>query len=187
MTDRAWTPPDEFEEYRLIRRLGSGAMGEVYLARDALLDRAVAVKFVRAAKDAAGPRLFNEARAIAKLQHPNVVAIYRIGEVADHPFLVSEYVRGRPLDQLDRPAPSRQVLEIALDLTRGLAAAHRCGVLHRDVKLANAILASDGCAKLLDFGVAAIVDDPATEDVASAPPRARFDVHAHTALSASET
>jgi serine/threonine protein kinase/formylglycine-generating enzyme required for sulfatase activity len=188
MTDSDWTPPEEFEEYRLIRRLGRGAMGEVYLAHDALLDRAVAVKFVRAAKDpAARPRLFNEARAIAKLQHPNVVAIYRIGEAADHPYLVSEYVRGRPLDQLDRPAQSRQVLEIALDLTRGLAAAHRCGVLHRDVKPANAILTSEGSAKLLDFGVAAIVDDPMDEDLAVAPPRERFDARAQSQLSASET
>src|SRR4051812_22679989 len=162
MTEPEWRPPDEFEEYRLVRLLGRGTMGEVYLAHDSLLDRPVAVKFVQAARDpVARARFFNEARAIARLQHPNVVAIYRIAEVAGHPYLVSEYVRGRPLDQLDRPAPSRQVVEIALDLARGLAAAHRCGVLHRDVKPANAILTEDGCAKLLDFGLAAVVDDPA--------------------------
>src|SRR5882724_12795707 len=159
MVETEWRPPDEFEEYRLVRLLGRGAMGEVYLARDALLDRPVAVKFVRAARDPAARALFfDEARAIARLQHPNVVAIYRVAEVAGHPYLVSEYVRGRPLDQIDRPAPSRQVFEIALDLTRGLAAAHRCGILHRAVKPANAILTDDGCAKLLDFGLAAVVD-----------------------------
>src|SRR5215470_2977087 len=186
MIDRDWSPPGEFEEYRLVRLLGRGTMGEVYLARDSLLDRAVAVKFVQAAEDpAARARLFDEARAIARLQHPNVVAIYRVAEVAGHPYLVSEYVRGRPLDQIDRPAPSRQVLELALDLARGLAAAHRCGVLHRDVKPANAILSDDGRAKLLDFGLASGVDTSVLDD--DAPPRERFDIRAIGPLATGET
>src|SRR5215468_4366546 len=176
MIELEWRPPDEFEEYRLVRLLGRGTMGEVYLAHDSLLDRPVAVKFVRAAVDpVARARFFNEARAIARLQHPNVVAIYRIAEVAGHPYLVSEYVRGRPLDQIDRPAQSRQVIEIALDLARGLAAAHRCGVLHRDVKPANAILTDDGRAKLLDFGLASVVDGTVLEEPAVAPPHERAD------------
>src|SRR5262245_66621334 len=99
MIEREWRPPDEFEEYRLVRLLGRGAMGEVYLARDRLLDRPVAVKFVQAATDpVAREQFFEEARAIARLQHPNVVAIYRIAEVDNHPYLVSAYVRGRALD-----------------------------------------------------------------------------------------
>src|SRR5262250_788317 len=170
MIESGWSPPDEFEEYRLVRLLGRGAMGEVYLARDSLLDRAVAVKFVKAAKDPiARARFFDEARAIARLQHSNVVAIHRIGEVAGHPYLVSEYVRGRPLDQLERPVASRQVLEIALDLARGLAAAHRRGVLHRDVKPANAILSEEGRAKLLDFGLATIMDASPPEGLVTPP------------------
>src|SRR5262245_59635950 len=179
MIESDWTPPDEFEEYRLVRLLGRGTMGEVYLARDSLLDRPVAVKFVQAAEDpAARARLFDEARAIARLQHPNVVAIYRVAEVAGHPYLVSEYVRGRPLDQLDRPASSRQVLELALDLARGLAAAHRCGVLHRDVKPANAMLTVEGRGKLLDFGLARVVDAQAPDDPV-APPRERMEIRHH--------
>src|ERR1044071_4298415 len=165
MIDSVWTPPDELEEYRLVRLLGRGTMGEVYLARDSLLDRPVALKFVQAAEDPdARARFFDEARAIARLQHPNVVAIYRVAEVAGHPYLVSEYVRGRALHELPRPMPWRAVLDIAIDLARGLAAAHRRGVLHRDVKPANAILADDGCAKLLDFGLATIVDRGALDD-----------------------
>src|SRR3954471_7666916 len=161
-----WSPPDQFDEFRLVRSLGGGAMGQVYLAHDTLLDRPVAVKFMYAAADpAARARVIEEARAIARLQHPNVVAIYRAAEVAGHPYLVSEYVRGRPLDQLERPAPSNQVLEIALDLARGLAAAHRRGVLHRDVKPAHPILAGDGRAKLLDFGLARVLDADLAEDV----------------------
>jgi eukaryotic-like serine/threonine-protein kinase len=164
----AWSPPDEFGEYRLVRLLGVGAMGQVYLAHDLLLDRPVAVKFVHGAETpAAYARILDEARAIARLAHPNVVTIYRVAEVDGHAYLVSEYVRGRALDQLELPVAWQQVLEIALDLTRGLAAAHRRGVLHRDVKPANAILTEEGRAKLLDFGLARVMDGTS----AAAPPR----------------
>ncbi|MCW5803603.1 MAG: serine/threonine-protein kinase PknK, partial [Deltaproteobacteria bacterium] len=176
MIEPEWRPPDEFEEYRLVRLLGRGAMGHVYLAHDSLLDRPVAVKFVQAAEDpVARARFFEEARAIARLHHPNVVAIYRVAEVAGHPYLVSEYVRGRALDQLERPVPWKVVLGIALDLTRGLAAAHRSGVLHRDVKPANAMLTDDGRGKLLDFGLARVIDAAAIakEPATIAPPRER--------------
>src|SRR5262245_42022310 len=187
MIEPEWSPPAEFEEYRLVRLLGRGTMGEVYLARDSLLDRPVAVKFVQAAEDpAARARLFDEARAVARLQHPNVVAIYRVAEVAGHPYLVSEYVRGRPLDQLDRPAPSRQVLDLALDLARGLAAAHRCGILHRDIKPANAMLTDDGRAKLLDFGLARVLDGSAIDEPVLAPPRERSDNASRAHLAAIE-
>src|SRR5262249_12361819 len=175
-----WTPPAMFDEYRLVRPLGGGAMGQVYLAHDSLLERSVAIKFVRAAGDpAARARFFDEARAIARVQHPNVVAIYRVAEVSGHPYLVSEYVRGRALDQVQRPLPWRQVLALALDLTRGLASAHRCGVLHREVKPATAMATEDGRAKLLDFGLATMIDATASDDVA--PPRERDSARGHLA------
>jgi len=185
MTEPEWSPPAAFEEYRMVRLLGRGAMGQVYLARDSLLDRPVALKFVQAAEDPAARALFfDEARAIARLQHPNVVAVYRVAEVAGHPYLVSEYVRGQPLDQIERPVSSQQGLAIALDLARGLAAAHRCGVLHRDLKPANAMLADDGRAKLLDFGLARMVDSAAAEDSVVAPPRERSAERAPGSVSA---
>lgn len=147
------------EEYRLVRRLGQGGMGCVYLAHDTLLDRPVALKFLTGLSriQAARQRFLIEARAIARLQHPNVVSLYRIGEIAGHPFLVSEYVRGQSLDRLPRPLPAPQVVGIGIELARGLAAAHRRGVLHRDLKPANALLATDGTVKLLDFGLAKLV------------------------------
>ncbi|TQF13161.1 SUMF1/EgtB/PvdOfamily nonheme iron enzyme [Myxococcus llanfairpwllgwyngyllgogerychwyrndrobwllllantysiliogogogochensis] len=152
-------PPREFEEYQVLRPLGRGAMGQVFLARDTLLDRLVAVKFIatpagRLPDAVARARFFQEARAIARLQHPNVVAIHRVGEVRGQPYLVSELIRGEPLDTLRRPMDGRQVLVLGIGLARGLAAAHRCGVLHRDIKPANAILSEEGEVKLLDFGLA---------------------------------
>ncbi len=161
----AWQPPQQFEEYRLVKLLGRGAMGQVFLAQDMLLDRPVAVKFIASFEPTAAAReqFFTEARAIARLQHPNVVAIYRVGEVHRRPYLVSEFVRGQALDKVEKPLTWQRVLEIGIGLARGLAAAHRRGVLHRDIKPANAILTEDGEAKLLDFGVAKLLDRPSFE------------------------
>src|SRR5688572_14734150 len=146
---RSWEPPTAIDELRLVRVLGEGATGQVWLAHDTVLDRACAVKLVSAA--ASSPtvreRFVTEARAIARLQHPNVVAIYRIGEIETRPYLVSEYVRGQGLDRIDKPLPPGRVLEIGLGLARGLGAAHRAGVLHRDIKPANVVLAEDGQVK----------------------------------------
>ncbi|WP_438008598.1 protein kinase [Sorangium sp. So ce321] len=165
-------PPREFEEYRLIRLLGRGAMGEVFLAHDTALDRPVAIKFIAGIEpDArARQRFFLEARAIARVRHPNVVAIHRIGEVRRRPYLVSEYVAGTGLDALDKPVPPRSALAIACGLARGLAAAHRQGVLHRDIKPANAVLEHDGTVKLLDFGLAELTDPRAQQDAVAQLP-----------------
>ncbi|MFO8074074.1 MAG: SUMF1/EgtB/PvdO family nonheme iron enzyme [Polyangia bacterium] len=161
-----WKPGTEFDGYRLVRSLGKGAMGEVMLAHDTLLDRPVAVKLVTTAET--DPRFRDrfavEARAIARLQHPNVVAVHRIGELEGVPYLVSEYVEGEPLDSVELPLEERRVLRIAAGLAGALSMAHRRGVLHRDIKPANVILDVHGEAKLLDFGIAKLLSEsPAPE------------------------
>ncbi len=150
-----FSPPSEVAEYRIVRLLGRGAMGQVYLAQDTLLDRPVAIKFIASEPSPAlRERFLVEARAIARLHHPNVVSIYRVGEHAGRPYLVSEFVRGQSLSDLPKPVPLNEALRIGLGLSAGLRAAHQAGVLHRDVKPANAMLTDGGEAKLLDFGLA---------------------------------
>lgn len=155
-----WSPPEEFDGYRLTRLIGRGGMGSVYLAQDTLLERPVAVKFISApdANDSAHRRFLLEAKAIARLSHPNVVAVYRVGHIDRVPYLVSEFVRGVDLEHVPTPMPWRKVLEIGLGIARGLAAAHSRGVVHRDIKPANAILSESGDAKLLDFGIAKLIE-----------------------------
>lgn len=168
-----WEPPATFDEYRLVRLLGKGSMGRVYLAHDTVLDRPVAVKFVgHVAPDADDRERFQvEGRAVARIQHPNVVTIYRVGQLEGHPYLITEYIRGKNLGEIQVPLPSRKVLELAIGLCRGLAAAHRHGVLHRDIKLANAILAETGEIKLLDFSLAKLMDPASLDPVRPEPPR----------------
>ncbi|MFO0574161.1 MAG: protein kinase [Polyangia bacterium] len=167
-----FVPPERVDEYRIARLLGRGAMGRVYLGHDTLLDRPVAIKFIAAEPSrAVRERFLIEARAVARLHHPNVVAIYRVGEVLGRPYLVSEFVAGRSLADLPKPVPVEQALRIGLGLARGLAAAHKSGVLHRDIKPANVILADGGDAKLLDFGLAKLTESaPSLSPAASLPP-----------------
>ena len=153
-----WTPPSELEEYRLLRPLGRGGMGSVWLAEDKLLERLVAVKFIAHSEPDkhTRARFEIEARAAARLAHVNVVTVHRYGDIAGRPYLVSEYIRGESLDKLAKPIAWERALEIGVALTRGLAAAHRHGIVHRDIKPANAILTPEGEAKLVDFGLATL-------------------------------
>ena len=167
--------PIELDEYQLLRPLGQGAMGTVYLAHDTVLDRQVAIKWIAMIEPSASARsrFLLEARAIARLQHPNVASVYRVGQIDGRPYLVCEYVRGASLDRLARPVPWEKLLPLAIGLARGLDAAHRGGVLHRDLKPANAILAESGEVKLLDFGLAKLLPPPAGA-AAPAPPIVSF-------------
>ena len=150
--------------YRLLKSLGSGGMGRVWFARDEVLRRDVAVKEVVLPEDLSPEdreelclRTLREARAAGRLSHPNVVQIYDVVETQGRPWIVMELIRSRSLYQVmkqDGPLPPRRVAEIGLFLLAALQAAHRAGVLHRDVKPGNVLLADDGRVVLSDFGLA---------------------------------
>jgi len=142
----------------IVRQLGRGATGQVYLAEDAVLARPIAIKFIGVDPDpAARQRFLMEARAAARIQHPNVVSIYRVGELGDRPYIVSELVRGTALSEVPRPMAWGKALALGIDLARGLAAAHRRGVVHCDIKPGNVMVTEEGVAKLVDFGLAQIL------------------------------
>lgn len=154
-------PPEQIDEYRVLRPLGQGGMGTVFLAHDTLLDRVVAIKFISGgSSEAVRERFLIEARAAARLTHPHVVQVYRVGAAGGSPYLVSELVRGQSLEELPKPVPALDLCRIALGIARGLAALHERGVLHRDLKPANLMLASDGNVKILDFGIAKLLGPP---------------------------
>ncbi len=178
----AWEPPATFDSFVVERPLGSGGMGHVYLGRDVMLDRAVALKFIASSKpsEEAKQRFLLEARSIAKLAHPNVVSVFRIGEVEGRPYIAYELVSGRTLDRLPRPMPWSTALRVATFLARGLDAAHRAGIVHRDVKPGNVMLSDRGEVKLLDFGIAKV--EGVAEPVAG--PSSRDDAR-HAATSGS--
>ena len=162
--------PRVFDGFEVLHQIGSGAMGAVYLARDIALERKVAIKLIspKLHDPIARQRLLREARAIARLQHPNIVSIYRIGDVAGQPYIAYEFVDGRSLDLLPRPADWLTVLRIGLGLSRGVAAAHHRGILHRDLKPANVMMSSAGEIKILDFGLAQIAEPESLSDGSSA-------------------
>jgi tRNA A-37 threonylcarbamoyl transferase component Bud32 len=145
--------------YQLGSLLGAGGMARVYLATDRVLERQVAVK-VLSPSDAQDPvfveRFRREARAAARLSHPNIVAVFDSGSDADQPYLVMEYVPGQSLAQLlarqGRLAPRRAV-ELAIQVCAALAAAHAQGLVHRDIKPANVLVSPDGKVKVTDFGI----------------------------------
>ena len=145
--------------YRLIRKLGAGGMGEVFLAHDDALDRPVALKLVHAKlghDPRFGERMRREARALAKLTHPNVVHVYEVGEHEGRIFLAMEYVAGRSLGEWIREhTPSwSQVLDAYLAAGEGLVAAHAAGLTHRDFKPDNVLRGDEGRICVADFGLA---------------------------------
>jgi len=150
--------------YTLLEEIGRGSMGSVHRASDPLIERNVAIKTVSLAKLDDGslePRLrfLREAKAAGRLSHPGIVAVYDVGELEDMAYIVMEFVEGRSLkDLLDRgtPIPLAAAAEIVRQAAEALAAAHRSGVIHRDIKPGNVMVTRAGGAKITDFGIARI-------------------------------
>ena len=145
--------------YEILSLLGAGGMGEVYLARDTRLGRDVAVKILPSSFAGEADRLRRfeqEARAVAALNHPNILAVHDIGNENGSPYLVSELLEGSTLRERIKGGalPSRKAIEYALQVARGLAVAHEKGVVHRDLKPDNLFITKDGRVKILDFGLA---------------------------------
>ena len=148
--------------YEIVAPIDAGGMGEVYRARDGRLEREVAVKVLPAGlMDLDRVRRFErEARAAGTLNHPNVLTVHDVGTHEGAPYLVTELLSGRTLRDRLRPGrlPLRKAVEIAIQLAHGLSAAHEKGIVHRDLKPANVFLTEDGRAKILDFGLAHMVE-----------------------------
>ena len=161
----ALSPGDLLGPYEILAPLGKGGMGEVYRARDARLGREVALKVLpeTAANDAETlARFEREARAVAALNHPNILSIHDTGEHRGTPYAVTELLEGENLADRLRSGPlaPARAAEIACQVADGLAAAHARGVIHRDIKPENIFLTNDGRAKILDFGIARIGPRP---------------------------
>ncbi|HEV2690271.1 MAG TPA: protein kinase, partial [Bryobacteraceae bacterium] len=152
------SPGTRFGPYEIVAPIGAGGMGEVYKARDARLNRTVALKILPAEGDRA--RFESEARSVAALNHPNIVAIFDVGEG----FIVSELIDGEPLPVPVQPL--RRLLDLAAQIADGLAAAHAAGIVHRDLKPANILVNREGRVKILDFGLAKSVRSGSDETTA---------------------
>src|SRR5271170_8472855 len=156
--------------YEIVALIGAGGMGEVYKARDQRLGRDVAAKVIPSSFAADPERLRRfeqEARAVASLSHPNILAVHDIGRYENQPFMVSELLDGESLrEMLARGAlPQRKAIDYAVQIAHGLAAAHGKDIAHRDLKPDNVFVTREGRAKILDFGLAKTVPKPVSVSV----------------------
>jgi serine/threonine-protein kinase len=176
-----------FDRYEIISPLGSGGMGEVYLARDTRLERKIAIKLLSAefTKDEHRLHRFEqEAKAASALNHPNIITIHEIGEFESHHFIATEFIDGRTLRQIvnDGKLSTLTAIEIAIQIASALAAAHEAGIIHRDIKPENVMVRRDGIVKVLDFGLAKLTERRMAEADAEALMLARLDTDPGTVM-----
>jgi tetratricopeptide (TPR) repeat protein/predicted Ser/Thr protein kinase len=150
--------------YRLVQLLGSGGMGTVYLAdrADGELEQRVAIKFLRAGEDMPSfrERFLRERQILASLNHPGIARLFDAGHIDGHPYLVMEYVNGTPIDQYAAGLDTPRILELFLEVSEAVSYAHRNLIIHRDLKPSNILIDGSGNPKLLDFGIAKILNAP---------------------------
>ncbi len=179
--------------YIVLDRLGEGGMGVVYAAYDPELDRKLAVKLLRDAAGSGGAsdrraRLLREAQALARLGHPNIVAVYDVGTIGDQVFVAMELVPGRTVTAwlADKPRPWQEIVDVYRQAGRGLAAAHELGIVHRDFKPDNVLIGADGRVRVVDFGLAAAAED-APEAPSKSPVAPEWESGAQLAISLTRT
>src|SRR5437764_11175732 len=149
--------------YRVLEKIGAGGMGTVYKAYDKKLQRVVALKLLPpeyVSQQDRRRRFFQEARAASALNHPHILTVYEVGEDDGKPYMVMEYVEGETLRQkIESGALAvKEALDIAIQVAEGLAKAHEHGIIHRDLKPENLMVNGDGYAKILDFGLAKLIE-----------------------------
>ncbi|MBZ0236734.1 MAG: protein kinase [Deltaproteobacteria bacterium] len=154
-------PGMTINQYELIRELGAGGMGTVYLARDLKLGRKVAIKILQSHHPELTQRFIIEARATARCSHENIVIIYEVGEHSGQPYMVLEYLQGTVLTELvsgGKRLPPARAVELMVPVVKALAVAHEQGIVHRDLKPDNIFVTDQGTVKVLDFGIAKVRD-----------------------------
>jgi serine/threonine protein kinase/tetratricopeptide (TPR) repeat protein len=167
----------KINQYKIIKRLGGGGMGEVYLAEDTKLRRKVALKLLSpdiTKNEDWVLRFEQEARAASSLNHPNIITIYEIGQADDAHFISTEFIEGETLRQhlKQNTVTASDVLDIVIQVTGALVAAHGAGVIHRDIKPENVMLRPDGYVKVVDFGLAKFTEKPRQSGVSRSDPNA---------------
>jgi serine/threonine protein kinase len=163
-------PGTRVHHYELIRELGRGGMGSVYLARDVRLGRRVAIKFLHTDNQELAQRFILEARTTARCSHENIVILHEVDAFRGNPFMVLEYLQGKTLSDVIRDGkrlPAPRAVELIVPVVRALACAHEQGIVHRDLKPANVLITDGGTVKVLDFGIAKVLqgDKSAAEQV----------------------
>ncbi len=156
-------PGEIVAQYEIVKPIGKGGMGEVYLARDRMLSREVALKFVSHdpfSDDQTRQRFHLEARLASTLNHPNILTVHQFGEFNGHQFIATEFVAGESLRERVRrgPMPTAEALAVMMQVVAAVAVAHRTGIVHRDIKPENIMISADGFVKVLDFGIAKAMD-----------------------------
>src|SRR5262245_9260456 len=152
-------PGSTVNQYELIREIGSGGMGTVFLARDTRLGRRVAIKFLHTSDAELSQRFILEARTTASCSHENIVVIHEVGEHKGMPFMVLEYLQGQSMKKLvgGQRVPQARAVELIVPVVRALVCAHGQNIVHRDLKPDNVVVTDSGTIKVLDFGIAKVL------------------------------